>query len=68
MNKTATLRTPVASPPDAAIAPVLRLLQERDRFIVAGHRNPEGDALGSSIALGLALEEMGKQVIFYNAD
>lgn len=56
--------------PDAerALTEVVRVLGERDRFLVTAHRNPEGDALGSSLALGLALREMGKAVIFYNAD
>lgn len=68
MNKSAPLGTSVDAPSDRSIASVVQVLRERDRFIVTGHRNPEGDALGSSIGLGLALGEMGKDVIFYNAD
>ena len=57
-----------AGGPGPALADVLRVLRERNRFLVTAHRNPEGDALGSSLGLGLALREMGKSVIFYNAD
>lgn len=51
-----------------ALGEVLQVLRERDRFLVTAHRNPEGDALGSSLGLGLALREMGKSVLLYNAD
>ena len=47
---------------------LLRVLKEQDRFIVASHINPEGDALGSSIALGLALKRLGKEVHVFNTD
>ena len=36
-------------------------LKERDRFAILTHLHPDGDALGSSIALALALRKMGKQ-------
>jgi phosphoesterase RecJ-like protein len=38
------------------------------RFFIASHENPEGDALGSILALGLALREMGKEVLVFNQD
>ncbi len=43
------------------------LLQEQ-RFFIATHRNPEGDALGSSLALSMALESMGKDTVVYDRD
>ncbi len=46
---------------------VLRLLREEDRFVVAAHNNPDGDALGSTAALGWVLEALGKQYWLYNA-
>jgi phosphoesterase RecJ-like protein len=39
-----------------------RILVEGRRFLVTGHRNPDGDALGSALALALALEDAGKKV------
>jgi phosphoesterase RecJ-like protein len=46
---------------------VLCLLREEDRFVVAAHNNPDGDALGSTAALGWILEALGKQYWLYNA-
>lgn len=37
-------------------------------FLIASHENPDGDAIGSLLGLGLVLEQMGKKVIFYNVD
>lgn len=68
MSEPAALRAAGPHASEGALAGVLRILRERDRFLVTAHRNPEGDALGSSLALGLALREMGKTAILYNAD
>lgn len=38
------------------------------RFLIAAHENPEGDAIGSMLALGLALRALQKQVVFLNQD
>jgi hypothetical protein len=62
------LRAPAHPGADPALRSVVALIRERDRFVVTAHRNPEGDALGSILGLGGALLEMGKQVVFYNAD
>ncbi len=47
---------------------VIGHLRERDNFFIASHFNPEGDALGSSIALGMALKARGKNVTVFNKD
>ncbi len=36
------------------------------RALVASHVNPDGDAIGSLIAMGLALKSLGKEVTMYN--
>jgi phosphoesterase RecJ-like protein len=38
------------------------------RFLISSHENPEGDALGSALALGLALKDLGKEVLVLNQD
>ncbi len=38
------------------------LIRKGKRFIVTSHRNPDGDAIGSSIALGRLLVRLGKEV------
>jgi phosphoesterase RecJ-like protein len=68
MSETAALSPPPEPSREQSFESILRLIRERGRFVVTSHRNPEGDALGSSLGLGAALIEMGKQVIFYNAD
>lgn len=40
---------------------VARLLRDGSRFLITGHRNPDGDALGSALGLALALEGAGKE-------
>jgi phosphoesterase RecJ-like protein len=40
-------------------------LQRQDRFLVVTHENPDGDALGSLLAITLALRELGKDAVMY---
>lgn len=51
----------------SAPAELAELLKRHDRVLVAAHTNPDGDAVGSSVALGWALREMDKNVLLYNA-
>lgn len=41
---------------------IAQALKERQSFILASHARPDGDAIGSQLALGLALRGLGKQV------
>lgn len=45
---------------------IIRQLKNNDRVLVASHANPDGDAIGSLIAMGLALDALGKRVSLYN--
>lgn len=47
---------------------IVSALKEAERLLIATHVNPEGDALGSQIALSMALEAMGKSTFLYNRD
>ncbi len=40
-------------------------IRGHDRFLLATHENPDGDALGSILATKLALAELGKDVVMY---
>ncbi len=42
------------------LAAVLDALRSNERFLVTSHENPDGDALGSLLAMHLALVELGK--------
>src|SRR5574340_1160598 len=44
---------------------VARTLREHDRFLVATHENPDGDALGSLLATALALRALGKDALMF---
>ena len=46
---------------------ILRSFSESRRVVVASHENPDGDAVSSLLAVGLALEKQQKNVTFYNA-
>lgn len=45
---------------------IIQHLKNSRHVFVASHISPDGDALGSQLALGLALLELGKKVTFYN--
>ena len=45
-----------------------RALREHQRFAVFSHVRPDGDALGSQLALGLSLKKLGKDVRIWNED
>jgi phosphoesterase RecJ-like protein len=45
-----------------------RLLREHQHFAILGHVRPDGDALGSQLALALSLQQLGKDVRVWNED
>ena len=47
---------------------ICRVFRERERFLIACHENPEGDAIGSELALALALRKTGKTATVLNSD
>jgi phosphoesterase RecJ-like protein len=47
---------------------IARILREHQRFAVLGHVRPDGDALGSQLALALSLQALGKEVRVWNED
>ena len=49
----------------AGLAEVAAAIRGHDRFIVTTHENPDGDALGSLLAMTLALRELGKDAVMY---
>lgn len=50
------------------LAEIGRTLREHQRFAVLSHVRPDGDALGSQLALGLSLQALGKDVTIWNED
>ncbi len=47
---------------------IKKALQECSSILISVHKNPDGDALGSQLALMLALKKMGKSVTAHNLD
>ena len=52
----------------STFAEIGRALREHQRFAVLSHVRPDGDALGSQLALALSLQELGKTVRVWNED
>lgn len=50
------------------IKEIANRLIDSKRLVIASHYNPEGDAIGSILALALALEKLGKETWPYNRD
>jgi len=50
------------------IEQILQLIERSQTFFIAAHESPDGDAIGSTLALANALREMGKDVVAYNND
>lgn len=52
----------------ASFAQIGSALRDSQRIAVISHVRPDGDALGSQLALSLALKAMGKDVFVWNED
>ena len=46
---------------------LLNFIREGNKFLVAGHKEPDGDCLGSQLALASLLQRMGKEAILCSA-
>lgn len=49
----------------ADLTAIADAIRSHDRFLVTTHENPDGDALGSILAMKLALEQLGKDAVLY---
>ena len=61
----------INEPVDAASAAVRRIADEilrRQRFLLTSHARPDGDSIGSQLAMAFALDTLGKDVRIVNAD
>ena len=47
---------------------ILKVIDQGQNFLVASHGGPDGDAIASTLALTLALRQLGKNVVAYNRD
>ena len=51
-----------------SIHAVLNAIERGQRFLVSAHARPDGDAVGSILACGMLLEQLGKQVDMVSCD
>ena len=56
------------SPENATFEQIGEVLRSRHSFVLLSHIRPDGDAIGSQLALGFALMAMGKSVRLINED
>ena len=54
--------------PEAVPAEILEALRSHERVLVTAHAHPDGDAMGSCLALAWALHSLGKNVCVFNED
>ncbi|MDR2601775.1 MAG: bifunctional oligoribonuclease/PAP phosphatase NrnA [Spirochaetaceae bacterium] len=54
--------TPVAPPAD-----LIDFVNDGSKFLIAGHKEPDGDCIGSQLALASALRRYGKEVFLCSA-
>lgn len=53
---------------NCSFAEIAEILRSDRTFVVISHQRPDGDALGSSLAVALCLRELGKTVTVWNED
>jgi len=53
---------------DERIAAISKVIREGERFLVCSHAGPDGDAVGSMLAMGVLLQRMGKHADLVSAD
>lgn len=47
---------------------LLQALKQANKIVIAGHISPDGDSIGSVLAMGLVLKQLGKEVHMISSD
>ncbi len=55
-------------PAPKIVARIIEEIKAHERFCVVGHQRPDGDCVGSQLALALALQNEGRRVVCWNQD
>jgi bifunctional oligoribonuclease and PAP phosphatase NrnA len=53
---------------DKQVAEIRDAILQRQRFVLTSHSRPDGDAIGSQLAMALALRQLGKSASLVNKD
>ena len=59
---------PTANSSTNPIDTILQVIRNGERFLVCSHSRPDGDAVGSVLAMGMFLEQLGKRADLVTAD
>jgi phosphoesterase RecJ-like protein len=51
-----------------AVEEIVKIIRSEERFLIVSHIHPDGDSIGSQLALLLILEEMGKRCVIMNEE
>jgi phosphoesterase RecJ-like protein len=62
------MTTPAPDRPAAAIQQIVDAIHSRQRFVISSHSRPDGDSIGSQLAMAFALRALGKEATVVNAD
>lgn len=68
MSADETRGTMTARMNQSSFSEIARVLRENQTFAILSHVRPDGDALGSQLALALSLQQVGKDVHVWNED
>src|SRR5262245_11089198 len=64
--------TPMTTPNTMTSAPELHrivdVIRAKRRFVISSHAKPDGDSIGSQLAMAYALQALGKEVTIVNKD
>lgn len=52
----------------ATVEDIVRVINSHHRFLLTSHIHPDGDAIGSLLAMGFLLEHLGKEPILFTED
>jgi phosphoesterase RecJ-like protein len=63
-----TLRMTSPATTDSTLAQIRDAIKSRRRFLITAHARPDGDSIGSQLAMAFALDALGKDVRLVNAD
>ncbi len=58
----------IAALPADPIAAILQVIGQGERFLVCSHARPDGDAIGSMLAMGMLLRQLGKHADLVTPD
>jgi phosphoesterase RecJ-like protein len=53
---------------ETTVGQIAEEIRRRQRFVIASHARPDGDAIGSSLAMALALRHLGKEARVVSRD